>query len=326
MEKAKTCDIVALGELLIDFTPMGPSPSGMPVFEQNPGGAPANVLAAVARLGGSAAFVGMVGEDQFGRFLKETLDKRGISTQGLRFSGVYNTTLAFVHLDHEGNRSFSFYRIPGADYMLKPEDVDLELISQSHIFHFGSLSLTHEPARSATLLAAGEAKRLGKLVSYDPNWRQPLWQDDAAAKAGMEMGLPYADVLKISDDEIRFITGEQDIARAADLLYAKGTAIVLVTMGAAGCHFRCAAGSAKVPSFAVAVVDTTGAGDAFMGGFLTRLRRSGKGLREFGLAEMVEMVRFSNAVGALCATRKGAISAMPSPEEVEALLAAQPLQ
>ena len=325
MEKAVAYDVLALGELLIDFTPMGTSPSGMPVYEQNPGGAPANVLAAVARLGGSTSFIGMVGDDQFGAFLRDTLVQRGIGTGGLCFTRQYNTTLAFVHLDARGERSFSFYRSPGADHMLTSEDVDLSLMEQCSIFHFGSLSLASEPARSATLLAAREAKRLGKLVSYDPNWRPPLWPDDVAAKAGMEMGMEYADILKISDDELRFITGEQDIALAADLLYNSGIAIVLVTMSAAGCHFRCKAGSAEVPSFAVDVVDTTGAGDAFLGGFLSHLCRSGKGLRDLSLSDMIEMVHFSNAVGALCATKKGAIGAMPTPDQVRTLLETQPL-
>jgi fructokinase len=313
-------DVVALGELLIDFTPLGRSASGGAVFEQNPGGAPANVLVALCKLGGSGAFIGKVGADQFGRFLQNVLQSHGVDVQGLRFTSDAATTLAFVHLDAQGNRSFSFCRKPGADILLEAAEVDRTLIEQCRVFHFGSLSLTDEPSRAATMHAVRLAKELGKIISYDPNWRPPLWKDDAAAKAGMMAGLDYAEILKISDCELEMLTGEKDVRRAAKCLLDRGIKIVLATLGPEGCYFQCRGGAGHVPTFPVKVVDTTGAGDAFLGGFLYQLRLSQRKPEELGAAELTEMVRFSNAVGSLCTTRKGAISAMPSLEEVQALL------
>jgi fructokinase len=313
-------DVVALGELLIDFTPVGQSPSGRPLFEQNPGGAPANVLAALAKLGGHGAFIGKVGADQFGAFLKNTLESHGVNTQGLRFTSNASTTLAFVHLDAEGNRSFSFCRKPGADILLEAADVDLSLINDCRIFHFGSLSLTDEPARSATMHAVQHAKNLGKIISYDPNWRPPLWPDDATAKAGMAAGLAFADILKVSDSELEILTGEKDVRRAVDCLFNRGIKIVLATLGADGCYFKCRAGAGHIPAFPVKVVDTTGAGDAFMGGFLRLVSDAQPLIEDFEVKALADMVRHSNAVGSLCTTRKGAISAMPSPQEVMSLM------
>jgi fructokinase len=313
-------DVLALGELLIDFTPVGRSPSGGALFEQNPGGAPANVLAALSKLGARGAFIGKVGRDQFGDFLKSVLNTHGIDSQGLRFTSQANTTLAFVHLDAQGNRSFSFCRKPGADILLEAAEVDMSLIERSAIFHFGSLSLTDEPSRSATLHAVRHAQKLGKIISYDPNWRPPLWKDDQTAKEGMLAGLAYADILKISDTELEFLTGEADLERAANRLFDRGIKIILATLGPKGCYFKSAAGSGHVPAFPVKVIDTTGAGDAFLGGFLYRLCQSRHSPEDVSLAELTAMVRFANAVGSLCTTRKGAISAMPTGEEVKALL------
>jgi fructokinase len=313
-------DVVALGELLIDFTPVGQCASGGALFEQNPGGAPANVLVALTKLGGHGAFIGKVGSDQFGVFLRRVLESHGVDAQGLRSTADASTTLAFVHLDAGGNRSFSFCRKPGADILLEASEVDLALIAGCRIFHFGSLSLTDEPARTATMHAVQHAKKLGKIISYDPNWRPPLWKDDTAAKAGMTAGLAHADILKVADSELEMLTGEKDMGRAVECLYERGIKIVLATLGAEGCYFKCRAGTGHVPAFPVKVVDTTGAGDAFLGGFLYRLSRSHKKLEELQMAEVTEMVRYSNAIGSLCATRKGAISAMPLPNEVEALL------
>ena len=313
-------DVVALGELLIDFTPMGRSASGGALFEQNPGGAPANVLVALARLGGRGAFIGKVGNDQFGTFLKQVLETHGVETHGLRFTSSASTTLAFVHLDRQGNRSFSFCRKPGADTLLEPGEVNLSLIERGGIFHFGSLSLTHEPARTATMHAVRHAKKFGKIISYDPNWRPPLWESAAAAKEGMKAGLAYCDILKISDAELEFLTGETDVPRATDRLLDLGIKIILATLGPKGCYFRCGTGSGHIPSYPVNVIDTTGAGDAFLGGFLSQLCRLQKAPEELQAAELADMVRFANAVGALCTTQKGAISAMPSEQEVMSLL------
>jgi fructokinase len=313
-------DVVALGELLIDFTPAGRSASGGALFEQNPGGAPANVLAALTRLGGRGAFIGKVGADQFGRFLKCVLEGQGVHTQGLRFTSGAGTTLAFVHLDAQGNRSFSFCRKPGADILLEAADVDLALLDHCRVFHFGSLSLTDEPSRTATMHAVRHARKLGKIISYDPNWRPPLWKDDAAAKEGMTAGLAFADILKIADAELEMLSGEKDIGRAARSLLDRGIKIVLATLGPEGCYFQSRTGAGHVPAFPVKAVDTTGCGDAFLGGFLHRLCLSRQAPEEISAAELTDMIRFSNAVGALCATRKGAIPAMPSPAEVQALL------
>jgi fructokinase len=313
-------DVVALGELLIDFTPIGQSASGGAVFEQNPGGAPANVLAALAKLGGRGAFIGKVGSDQFGAFLKNVLETHRVNAQNLRFTPDASTTLAFVHLDAQGNRSFSFCRKPGADILLEASDIDLTLIDRCRVFHFGSLSLTDEPARTATMHAVQYAKSAGKIISYDPNWRPPLWKDDATAKAGMTAGLAYADILKVSDSELEILTGEKDVRRATHRLFDRGIKVVLTTLGPEGCYFQCRGGAGHVPCFPVKVVDTTGAGDAFLGGFLYQLGLSQKPPEELSVAELAGMVRFSNAVGSLCTTGKGAISAMPSLETVQSLL------
>lgn len=309
-------DITALGELLIDFTPQGISPAGNVLFERNPGGAPANVLAAVVRLGGTGAFIGKVGNDQFGHFLKEVLEKYGIETQGLKFSSEANTTLAFVHLDEKGDRSFSFYRRPGADTMLCEKDIDCSLIDSAKIFHFGSLSMTNEPSKSATIKAVEYAKQKGKIISYDPNLRPLLWENDAAAKEGMTLGLRYADIVKLSEEELEFLTGEKDLENGSKLLFDMGIKLIVVTLGAKGCYYRCGAGVGHLNTYNVKVVDTTGAGDAFLGGLLYRISRLEKQLWEINKQEIEEIIAFSNAAGALCTTKKGAIPAMPSMEEI----------
>lgn len=322
-------DVVALGEILIDFTPAGFSPSGNALFERNPGGAPANVAAAVARLGGSAAFIGKVGNDQFGRFLKRVLEENRIDTRGLRFSGEANTTLAFVHLDERGERSFSFYRNPGADTLLTVEDLDLTLIDEAKIFHFGSLSLTHEPSRSACLAAVEHARRAGKVISYDPNWRPPLWENDDVARSMMSLGLEMADVVKLSEAELELLTGSSDLNWGTRELMDRGIRLVVVTLGAKGCYYRSHAGTGHLPTYKAKVVDTTGAGDAFVGGLLFQLARlggMGTGLSSLDLqalsaSELERMLAFANAVGALSTSKRGGIPSMPCLREVEECLA-----
>lgn len=309
-------DVVALGELLIDFTPVGHTPAGSPVFEANPGGAPANVLAAVSKLGGKSAFIGKVGDDQFGHFLEEVLKSHGIDTAGLSFSDSVNTTLAFVHLDQKGERSFSFYRNPGADIMLDVQDIKPEIIADTRIFHFGSLSLTHEPARSATLHALNLAKKKNKVISFDPNWRPPLWKDDAAAREGMFLGLQSADILKLSEEEMEFLTGEQDLEKGSGKLFDMGIKLVLVTMGEKGCFYRCSSGTGSVKAYDVRVLDTTGAGDAFMGALLYGICKRGILLDEINVQELEGILDFASAAGGLCTTKRGGIPAMPTLEEV----------
>lgn len=318
-------DIVALGELLIDFTPSGVTGDGNPGFVQNPGGAPANVLAAMAKLGKKSAFIGMVGRDQFGRFLRDVLLKNGIAIDGLKYSNTVNTTLAFVHLAPDGDRTFSFYRNPGADMMLTPADVDYPLIRDSNMFHFGSISLTDEPARSATLAAAEFAKNEGKLISYDPNYRPPLWKSEEQAKTWMQEGLKYADIVKVSDSELELLTGTHDPEKGSALLFDQAISVVLITMGPKGCYYRYRGGTGKVETYNVPVVDTTGAGDAFLGGLLYGLSgMSFEAINGLEEAQFRNIVDFANATGALATTRKGAIPAMPSLEEVNRCIAQVP--
>ena len=317
-------DIVGLGELLIDFTPAGVSSAGNPQFQQNPGGAPPNVLAAAVRLGGKGAFIGMVGQDQFGYFLKDVLDKNAINAEGLGFTDKANTTLAFVHLKEDGDRDFSFYRNPGADMMLSTDDVPYDIIDKSTIFHFGSLSMTADPSKTATLEAVKYAKAKGKIISYDPNWRPPLWESDAHAKEGMELGLEYADIIKVSEEELLFLTGEEDLEKGSKILMDKGIKLVVVTLGAEGCFICCNDGTVSMPTHKTNVVDTTGCGDAFMGTTLYFISQMKNSLQDITLDAMKKVVTYANAAGSLCATQKGGIPAMPTLQEVEALIESAP--
>jgi fructokinase len=304
-------DVVALGELLIDMIPVKRPADRKLVYEVNPGGAPSNVLAEVSKLGGATAFIGKVGDDFFGHFLEAALTDCGIDTHGLSYTREAKTALAFVHLDEKGDRSFSFYRDPGADTKLGKGDVNLEIIEQAKIFHFGSLSMTDEPAESATIKAVKYAKRKGKKISFDPNWRPALW-NHKAAKAKMVNGLRYTDILKISEVELKLLTGEIDLNKGSKQLYDAGIKLVLTTLGPNGCHYRYARGSGKLNTYDTKVVDTTGAGDAFMGGLLYRLSKLEKPIEEVDKDELEEIIDFSNAAGALCASKVGAIAAMPS--------------
>lgn len=309
--------IVALGEALIDFTPSGSSEAGMRLFEQNPGGAPANALAVFAKMGKKAAFIGKVGNDMHGQFLKETLEKAGIDTRGLVMAEDVFTTLAFVSLNEQGERTFSFARKPGADTCLCQEEVDVELIKQSEIFHIGSLSLTDEPCRTATFFALKKAKEAGVIVSYDPNYRALLWESKEQAIKGMRSPLDYVDVMKLSDEETALLTGEEDPEKAAEILLQKGISIVAVTLGKDGAYVRTQEGGAYVSGFESKVVDTTGAGDSFWGGFLYQLSQSKKAPEEVTLEEAKAFARFGNAVASLCVEKRGGIPAIPDMEQVK---------
>jgi len=313
-------DVVALGELLIDFTPAGISENGNPIYEMNPGGAPANVLVAVARLGGRCAFIGKVGSDHFGHFLKQTLDNNNVDTQGLKYTGQTNTTLAFVHLDERGERSFTFLRNPGADTLLEEHEIETGIIDRGKIFHFGSLSMTHQPAERATLTAVEHAKQGGRVISYDPNWRPSLWKDVDTAKQKMMLGLRYADVVKVSEEELELLTGEPDIERASQIVFDMGVKLILVTLGDKGCYYKHSSGQGHVPAYHVKVVDTTGAGDAFLGGVLYNISRLNCSLEKMDCHLLEDIIRFANATAALCITKRGGIPAMPSIDEVEELL------
>ncbi len=310
-------DVVTLGEILIDFTPCGISPAGQRVFEQNPGGAPANVLASLCKCGKKTAFIGKVGKDMHGAFLKETLEKSGINADGLVEDDNVFTTLAFVALSDTGERSFSFARKPGADTCLTEAELKEDIIEDAKIFHIGSLSLTADPSKSTTMKALDIAKKAGCIISYDPNYRAPLWDGREAAIEGMRSVVPYIDVMKISDEETALLTDVEDPKGAAEKLVEAGVPLVAVTLGAAGALVCTKEGSRIVPGFQANMVDTTGAGDSFWGGFLNMLLESGKRPCDVTLEEAVSFARFGNAVASLCVEKRGAIPAMPTPEEVE---------
>ncbi|MGG4553871.1 MULTISPECIES: carbohydrate kinase family protein [Paenibacillus] len=313
-------DAVALGELLIDFTPAGTSPAGNPYFERNAGGAPVNVLAALSRLGKHTAFVGKVGDDPFGQYLREALVAENIADSGLVQTRTAHTTMAFVHLDGDGERSFHFCRHPGADAELTFDEVNRELLSSTRIFHFGSISMTTEPAYSATVQAVRLAKSHGALITYDPNWRPALWMDDAHSRAAMEEGLHLADIVKVSEEELVFLTGSQDLADGAgQLLNSYPIALLLVTRGAKGTYYANRTVSGNVGSYPVTPVDTTAAGDGFMGAFIYRLLELDKPVTEWERNELERAVAFANAAGAIATTRKGAIASLAKLDEIAAL-------
>lgn len=319
-------DVLALGEVLIDFTPNGKNEQGIALFAQNPGGAPANVLAMNARLGGRTAFIGKVGQDDFGAFLRMTLAQSGIETSGLATDDKVPTTLAFVHLDSRGDRSFTFYRNPGADVMLTTAQVRRDLIDSCKIFHFGSVSLTNDPCRTATFDAADYAKQQGKIISFDPNYRPLLWQNTADAREQMEKGVRMADLLKVSEEEMALLTEDADPARGAEKLLSMGPSLVLVSLGERGAYYRNGAGGGYLPTYDVKTVDTTGAGDAFMGAIHYRLNgKSAAALKTMAQPALEEVVRFANAAGSLTTAKRGAIPAMPTIAEIEACMATVPL-
>jgi len=313
-------DIVALGELLIDFTQDGVSAQGMNEYERNPGGAPANMLVAAGNLGCSTAMIAKVGDDMHGRFLKAVLDEHGVDTSSVIFDRNAFTTLAFVNISPDGERNFSFARKPGADTCLRPDELDKELIKTSKIFHFGSLSLTDEPAKSATYAALNAAKESGVTICFDPNYRAPLWPSFEAAAQAVREALPYADIVKISDEETLLVTGVEDPVDASKRLVESGIKAALVTLGKDGALVRSRDGFTFVPAFVGNVIDTTGAGDSFTGGFLARLIQSGQKISEVSLDDLCEFAKTGNAVATLCIQKRGGISSIPRKEDVEKLI------
>ncbi|MDR0424838.1 MAG: carbohydrate kinase [Clostridiales Family XIII bacterium] len=309
-------DVIALGELLIDFTLHSESENGMRLFEQNPGGAPANVLCALANLGLRTAFAGKVGQDMHGDFLRATLEEKGVGTGMLISSPDVFTTLAFVKLSETGEREFSFARKPGADTQLTPQEVAGIPWEDCRIFHFGSLSLTDEPARTATLEAVQAAKRAGCIISCDPNYRAPLWRGEADAAQQIRSVLGLVDIIKISDEEMGLITGSSSLEGAAAYMLGAGISCAVITLGNKGAYVATKADSALVPVPAVPVVDATGAGDAFWGGFLYKLVESGLRPEQLGKDELMQSAVFANAVASLCVQKRGGIPAMPTLAEV----------
>lgn len=305
-------DITTLGEMLIDFTMQGTNAQGQRVFAQNAGGAPANVAVAAARLGAKTAFIGKAGNDMHGRFLNDTLQNCDIDSSGFILCDEYFTTLAFVDVKPDGEREFSFARKHGADKMLSREDIPLGLISNSRILHIGSLSLTDEPCRSATIYAVKKAKENGAVISYDPNYRASLWKSENEAVKHMRSMIAYTDVMKISDEETVLLTGEKDYEKAAGILLEQGVKLAAVTLGKAGAYVRTRDGGKTVKGFKNKALDATGAGDAFWGGFLYSLAKTKKSPATVSLDEAAYFADFGNAVASICVEGYGAISAMPT--------------
>ena len=310
-------DVVALGELLIDFTCVTTDGDGYPTMAAHPGGAPANFLAALAKFGAKTALLGKVGDDAFGKLLTSTLEGAGIDTRGLVIDPEVFTTLAFVTLDQDGDREFSFARKPGADTRLTFQELDLGLIDKAKVFHFGTLSLTDEPARTATQKAVAYAKAAGKLITYDPNLRKPLWRDLEEAKKQLLWGLEQADVVKSSDEEVEFLFGVSPEDGAAHILEHYGVKLVFVTCGAEGCFFRNPIARGHVPSLSgVSVMDTTGAGDIFGGSAVWKLLQLGKAPEALTEAELREVTAFACATAGLSTTKPGGISSVPEYSQV----------
>ena len=309
-------DVVALGELLIDFVSDG-SDRNTNGFIGNPGGAPANVLVALAKMGRRGAFIGKVGRDQFGTFLEKTLHECAVETNGLVFSNTVNTTLAFVHLDSSGDRNFTFYRNPGADATLSENEIHFELIRNAKVFHFGSISMTHDIVRQATLRAVEYAKRFGVLISYDPNLRLPLWESSDQAKSVISSVISSVDILKLSEEELRFLTDESNLEIGTLHIYEDyKVELILVTLGENGCFYRFNHQTGYVPGVPMQVVDTTGAGDAFIAGILHKMVDLEDGFSNMSLSIIEEFIRFANVVAALSTMKKGGIPSMPSLEDV----------
>lgn len=309
-------DIVSLGELLIDFTESGISPAGQRLFEQNAGGAVTNLLCAASQCGAKTGFIGKVGRDMHGAFLKQAMVNAGVDMHALIEAEDVFTTLAFVALKPSGEREFSFARKPGADTQLRADELDRYMLTHTKIFHTGSLSLTQEPARSATYEAIDIAKAAGAVISYDPNYRASLWNGKDEAVRFMRSLIITADIMKISDEELPLLTGETDPEKAADLLLDQGVKIVAITLGSEGAYIRVGKERRTVPGFRAKAVDTTGAGDSFFGGFLYRFLASGKTLKEVTIDDASDYARFGNATASLCVERRGGIPAMPKLAEV----------
>lgn len=308
-------DITAVGEILIDLTQSGTNELGIPVFAANPGGAPANLAVAASRLGASSAFIGKVGTDSYGTFLRNTLIENNVDVSGMVVDQVNRTTLAVVAVDKTGERTFSFYRDPSADVNLRAEEISEEQLKNTRFLHFGSVSLTTDPARTATLYAAETAKKHGAIISYDPNYRASLWSDEATAIQRMLEPLPMVDVLKVSDEELPLLTGTEDLAEGSAMLAAKGIRLVLVTLGANGAYYRFGAHTGHIPGVKVKVGDTNGAGDTFFGATLAQLAKL-ENLDALTPETLETILTVSNRAAAITTSRHGAIPAMPTAEEV----------
>jgi fructokinase len=308
-------DIIAVGELLIDFTPE------LSVKEHryfaNPGGAPCNFLTMASAVGVKTGFIGKVGDDAFGHFLKKVIEEKGIDTKGLVLSETLNTTLAFVHLDENGERSFSFYRKGCADVGLRQEEVDLNLIDEAKLIHFGSLSFTDEPSRSTVLSMLTYAKKQGKWISYDPNYRPSLWENESVARERLLEGLPFADILKVSEEELELLTGVRVPLLGCHKLEQHDIKLICVTLGAKGVFYYMSKGHGYIKGFPSKVVDTTGAGDTFFGATVGQLLARGVDLVAIEPSVLEEILNYANCASSICIERYGGIPAIPTDEEVK---------
>lgn len=311
----KEFDVIALGELLVDMAASGVSSQENDMFEACPGGAPCNVLAMLSNLRKKTAFVGKVGQDMFGKILKDTIEGLGINTEMLLMDEKVNTTLAFVKNKADGDREFSFYRNPGADMMLSETEIDEDFIKKGKIFHHGTLSMTHEDCRNATKWALGKARENGLIISFDPNLRESLWDDLNTAKEQMEYGMQYCDILKISDNELQFVTGIETFDEGIAYIKEKyNIKLILLTLGKNGSRAYYKNSKVEVPAKSVNAIDTTGAGDTFCGCVLNYIIENG--LDDLSKNQLEEMLDFANTAAALVTTRKGALKAMPKIEEI----------
>ena len=308
-------DITTIGEILIDLTQSGRTEQGIPRFDANPGGAPANLAVAAARLGARTAFIGRVGNDSFGDYLKRCLAENGVDVRGMSVDEKARTTLAVVALDERGERTFSFYRDPSADVNLSMEHVPMELLGGTKVLHFGSVSLTAEPSRTATLEAAKTAKASGAYVSYDPNYRASLWPDEETAVRNMTEPLSMVDILKVSDEELPLLTGCTDPEKGSARLTDQGVRLVLVTLGAEGAFYRFDGHTGHVPGVPCQVGDTNGSGDTFFGAALSQLVKLDS-LDQLTVPELRRILAFANKAASITTSRHGAIPAMPTLAEV----------
>jgi fructokinase len=323
-------DILTLGEFLIDMFPgkVGQCMGEVDSFHPKPGGAPANVAVAARRLGADTAFIGKVGDDLFGHFLEGVLVEEEVETRGLRFDQEARTTMAIIAMPDENSAEFVFYRNPGADQRLRPDELDQELLQKAKAFHFGSLSLTDEPARSATHEAVRIARQAGALVSYDVNYRPSLWSDPHQALEQAQLMLSKVDLLKVNEEEVVLLSERESVdpteigtlEQAAIDLLKKGPKLVIITLGKDGSYFQTECGGKHVPAFKVETIDAIGCGDAFVAGLLTQLVKVDKRLDEFGIDKLGQVLRYANAVGALTALKRGVIPALPTAQQVNDFL------
>ena len=317
--------VVCLGEALIDMVSIvsGVSLMEAPAFKKAAGGAPANVAVGLARLGVKAGFIGKVGDDDFGRFLARVLHDNGVDTSQMRFEKTARTALAFVSLKDDGERDFMFYRHPSADMLLRPEEISSEYIAQARVFHYGSISMISEPSRSATLRAMDLARKHGLLISCDPNLRLPLWDNVQQAREGMKTAIGLADVVKVSEEELAFVTGLSGVEEGIQELLAGGVQLVAVSLGARGCYYATRKVRNYVRGWTVEAVDTTGAGDGFVAGMLAGLLDAlshGRILDDLSAARLEGIFAFANAAGALTTLKRGAIPSLPTSSQVEEFL------